>query len=71
MDTDDFGEIGSFGENRERAGDNGDKRPDPLETGDFGENDDFGAIFAKIARGLAISRMWQIFKLDSKSGPSN
>ena len=27
------------------------------------------AILAKIARGLAISRMWQIFKLDAKSGP--
>ena len=23
----------------------------------------------KITRGLAISRMWQIFKLDAKSGP--
>ena len=33
-----IGEIGGFGENRQRAGDNGDKRPDPLETGDFGEN---------------------------------
>ena len=27
------------------------------------------AISAKIARGLVISRMWQIFKLDAKSGP--
>ena len=26
------------------------------------------AISAKIARGLVISRMWQIFKLDAKSG---
>ena len=24
-----FGKIGGFGENRQRAGDNGDKRPDP------------------------------------------
>ena len=27
------------------------------------------AISAKIARGLVVSRMWQIFKLDAKSGP--
>ena len=27
------------------------------------------AILAKIARGLVISRMWQIFRLDAKSGP--
>ena len=27
------------------------------------------AILAKIARRLVISRMWQIFKLDAKSGP--
>ena len=27
------------------------------------------AILEKIATGLAISRMWQIFKLDAKSGP--
>ena len=27
------------------------------------------AFLAKISRGLAISRMWQIFKLDAKSGP--
>ena len=36
--TGNFGEIGCFGENRQRAGNNGDKRPDPLETGDFDEN---------------------------------
>ena len=38
LKTGDFGEIGSFGENRQRAGNHGDKRPDPLESGDFGEN---------------------------------
>ena len=38
LETGDFGEIGGFGKNRQRAGDNGDKRPDPLETGNFGEN---------------------------------
>ena len=54
LKTGDFGEIRGFGENRQRTGNNGDKHPDPL---------------AKIARGLAISRMWQIFKLDAKSGP--
>ena len=62
-----FGENGDFGKNRQRAGDNGDKRPGPLETGDFGEN---GiaivaklAIFAKITRGLAISRMWDYIQI--------
>ena len=44
-DFGDFGEIGSFGKNRQRAGDIGDKRPNPLETGDFGENRErFGDI---------------------------
>ena len=37
-----FGENGDFGKNRQGAGDNGDKRPAPLETGDFGEIGDFG-----------------------------
>ena len=37
-ETGDFGKISGFGDNRQRAGDNGDKRPDPWETGDFGEN---------------------------------
>ena len=27
------------------------------------------AISAKIATGLVVSRMWQMFKLDAKSGP--
>ena len=58
-ETGNFGKIGGFGENSQRAGDNGDKHPDPLETGDFGE----------IAGGLAISKMWQICKLDAKSDP--
>ena len=37
LDAGDFGEIGDFGKNRQRAGDNSDKRPRPLETGNFGE----------------------------------
>ena len=56
LETGDFGEIGEiggFGENRQRAGDNGVPTLWRL------------AILAKIARGLAISRMWQIFKLDA------
>ena len=40
METGKFGENGDFGENRQRAGNNGDKRPGPLQTGDFGENGD-------------------------------
>ena len=50
LETGDFGEIGGFGENRQRARDNGDKRPNHLETGNFDEN----ANLAKIARGFAI-----------------
>ena len=71
LETGDFGEIGGFGKNRQRAGDNGDKRPDPLETGNFAKMAILAklAILAKITRGSAISRMWQIFKLDAKSGP--
>ena len=60
---------------------NGKKSPGPLASGDFGEIGDFGEngkIWQKfqtwrkqrkIARELAISRMWQIFKLEAKSGP--
>ena len=29
LETGDFGKISGFGKNRQRAGDNGDKRPDP------------------------------------------
>ena len=39
-----FRENGHFGKNRQRAGDNGDKRPGPLKTGDFGENGNCGEI---------------------------
>ena len=38
LETGDFGKIGGFGKNHQSAGNNGDKRPDPSETGDFGEN---------------------------------
>ena len=34
-------ETGDFGENRQRAGDNGEKPPGPLATGDSGEISDF------------------------------
>ena len=37
LETGDFGEIGDFGENRRRAGDNSEKRPGPSESADFGE----------------------------------
>ena len=37
-------EIGDFGENRQRAGDNGENHPGPLETGNFGENGDCSEI---------------------------
>ena len=38
LETGDFGEIGDLGKNRQRAANNGEKRPGPLETGDFGKN---------------------------------
>ena len=37
-----LGEIGDFGKNCQRASDNGEKHPDPLETGNFGDCGDFG-----------------------------
>ena len=37
-------ETSDFGENRQRAGDNGDNRPSPLETGNFGENGECSEI---------------------------
>ena len=61
-----FGENGDFGKNRQRAGDNGDKRPGPLKTGDFGENGNCGEIGdyrKKHQCGI-------ILELDAKSGPS-
>ena len=42
LETCHFGEIGDFGENHQRAGVNGEKRPGPFETGDLGENSHFG-----------------------------
>ena len=42
LETRHFGEIGDFGESRQRAGVNGEKRPGPFETGDLGENSHFG-----------------------------
>ena len=44
LEAGDFGENGDFGKNRQRAGDNSDKRPSPLETGNFGENGDCSEI---------------------------
>ena len=38
LETGDFGEIGDFSENLQRVGNNGDKRPGPLETDESGEN---------------------------------
>ena len=40
LEARDFGENGDFGKNRERADDNSDKRPRPLETGNFNKNCD-------------------------------
>ena len=37
-------ETGDFGQNRQRAGDNGENPPGPLETGNFGENGDCSEI---------------------------
>ena len=67
-----FGENGDFGKNRQRAGDNGDKRPAPLETGDLGENGNYGEIgdfSQKSPEGWRYPECGIIFKLDAKSGP--
>ena len=67
-----FGENGDFGKNRQRAGDNGDKRPAPSETGDFGENGNYGEIgdfSQKSPEGWRYPECGIIFKLDAKSGP--
>ena len=65
-ETSDFGKIG---ENHQRAGDNGENCPVPwrllVKVAIVAKM----AISAKTTRGLVISRMWQIFKLDAKSGP--
>ena len=57
----DFGEIGDFGKNRQRAGDNSDKRPRPLETGNFGEKGDCSEIgnFGKNRPKCMQWRKWQ------------
>lgn len=62
----------------ERKGENGtngkkyinklDPKRGPFESGTFVKNGKL-AQMVKIARGLAISRIWQIFKLNAKSGP--
>ena len=70
-------EAGDFGKNRQRAGDNNDKRPRPLETGNFGENGDCSEIgnFGKNRQKCMQWQKWQKiaslwrFELDAKSGP--
>ena len=55
-----------------RFGENGDKRPAPLETGDFGENGNYGEIgdfSQKSSEGWRYPECGIIFKLDAKSGP--
>ena len=77
LEAGDFGEIGDFGKNRQRAGDNNDKRPRSLETGNFGENGDCSEIgnFGKNRQKCMQWRKWQTstspwrFTLDAKSDP--
>ena len=52
------GENGAFGQIRECG-----------ENGNFWQKLQISHKQRKIARGLAISRMWQMFKLDPESGP--
>ena len=73
----DFRQIGDFCQNRQRAGDNSDKRPRPLETGNFGEKGDCSEVgnFGKNRQKCMQWRKWQKiaslwrFALDAKSGP--
>ena len=61
LEASDFGENGDFGKNRQRGGDNSDKRPRPLETGNFGENGDCSEIgnFGKNRQKCMQWRKWQ------------
>ena len=77
LEAGDFGEIGDFGKNHQRAGDSSNKCPRPLETGNFGENGDCSKIgnFGKNRQKCMqwqkwqkIASLWQ-FELDAKSGP--
>ena len=61
----DFGEIRDFGKNRQRAGDNSDKRPRHLETGNFGKNRQKCMQWRKWQK---IASLWR-FELDAKSSP--
>ena len=75
-------EAGDFGENRQRSGDNDDKRPGPLETGDFGiiaRNACNGETGEKSPASDDLNWMpkvalWRVailvkMELDAKSGP--
>ena len=61
LEAGDFGEIGNFGKHRQRAGDNSDKPPRPMETGNFGENSDCSEIgnFGKNCQKCMQWRKWQ------------
>ena len=65
LEAGDFGEIGDFGKNRQRAGDNSDKRPRHLETGNFGKNRQKCMQWWKWQK---IASLWR-FELDAKSSP--
>ena len=43
-----------------------DAKRGPFESGKFGKN---GKLAQTVKDGVALSRMWQIFKLDAKSDP--
>ena len=55
------GDFGNFGKNHQRAGDNSDERPRPLETGNFGENGHCSEIgnFGKNRQKCMQWRKWQ------------
>ena len=61
----DFGDFGDFCKNRQTAGNNSDKRPRPLETGNFWRKSPEMNAMAKMAK---IASLWR-FELDAKSGP--
>ena len=72
LEAGDLAKMTILAKNRQRAGDNGDKRPAPLETGDFGENGNYGEIgdfSQKSPEGWRYPECSIIFKLDAKSGP--
>ena len=69
LEAGDFGEIGDFGKNRQRAGNSSDKCPRPLETGNFGENGDCSKIGNFGKNRQRAGDMWQNIQIGCQKWP--